>query len=102
MQRDYEDVLYGQCQIDELGNPDPDFEQQANLGLMRAARTYDPAAAEFPVYARYWIRDFIQQYIRRAGVVRRPKGKKIKLLPDESLNVPVGDEGASLPRVVVC
>jgi RNA polymerase sigma factor (sigma-70 family) len=90
----YSRVLYGREAVGRKPDGSPledEFDQEATLGLIRAVQTYDPAMAEFSTYARHWIRDFIQQYIRGAGAVRRPKGKKIKLLPDESLNAHLYD-----------
>jgi RNA polymerase sigma-32 factor len=76
-----------------------DLVQEGNLGLLEAARRFDPAfGVRFSGYAAFWVRYAIEQYIRRNVSVVRPgraprhrAGKdhayaRGRVLPDESLN----------------
>jgi RNA polymerase primary sigma factor len=53
----------------ECGVPLDDLVQEGNLGLIRAARHFDPSthAARFATYATYWIRCFIMRALATNG-----------------------------------
>lgn len=56
----------------ESGTAD-DFHQEAQLGLMRAARTFDPDRHfKFLTYATWWIRNYCQRFAASGGVIRLP------------------------------
>ena len=78
-----------------FGLPLEDLVQEGNLGLLEAARRFDPAfGVRFAGYAAFWVRYAIEQYIRRnLSVVRPGRGQRgdagsarNRVLPDESLN----------------
>lgn len=79
-----------------FGLPLEDLIQEGNLGLLEAARRFDPAfGVRFAGYAAFWVRYAIEQYIRRNLSVVRPGrgqrggeagGRRSRVLPDESLN----------------
>src|SRR6202020_2487303 len=60
------------------GVPLDDLIQEGNLGLIRAARHFDPSthAARFATYATYWIRCFIVRALASHG--------SLVQLPEES------------------
>jgi RNA polymerase sigma factor (sigma-70 family) len=58
------------------GVPLDDLIQEGNLGLIRAARHFDPSAhtARFATYATYWIRCFIVRALASNGsLIQRPE-----------------------------
>ena len=62
---------YKQC-----GVPLDDLIQEGNLGLIRAARHFDPSthSARFATYATYWIRCFIVRALASNGsLIQRPE-----------------------------
>ena len=49
-----------------------DLVQEANLGLMRAARDYDPdQGGSFLTYARHWVRHYIRRAMEQEGTRKR-------------------------------
>jgi RNA polymerase primary sigma factor len=66
---------YKQC-----GVPLDDLIQEGNLGLIRAARHFDPSThtARFATYATYWIRCFIVRALASNGsLIQRPEKSHI-------------------------
>lgn len=52
-----------------------DLVQQANLGLLRALRDFDPdRGARFITYAKAWMLQSIQRYLHQRYAVKLPKG----------------------------
>lgn len=51
-----------------------DLVQEGNIGLMRAARNYDPTRSQFSTHATWWIKHFIRQAIyRQATALSMPE-----------------------------
>lgn len=64
-----------------------DLVQEGNLGLMRAAQTFDPnAGTRFSTYAVWWIRAFLGRCLRGARSAVRPRAST-PAQPDVSLDV---------------
>ena len=60
----------------QFGVPLDDLIQEGNLGLIRAARHFDPSThtARFATYATYWIRCFIVRALASNGsLIQRPE-----------------------------
>jgi RNA polymerase primary sigma factor len=69
-------VLHAVREYRQCGVPLDDLIQEGNLGLIRAARHFDPAAhtARFATYATYWIRCFIVRALASNGsLIQRPE-----------------------------
>jgi RNA polymerase sigma-32 factor len=84
-----------------------DLEQQAVLGLIRSAETFDPGrGVRFNTLARWWVRTFLDDYIVRNAQVVRPslsggRGSRIAGIRIVSLDQPVGgEEGSTLGDVI--
>ncbi|TCJ20442.1 RNA polymerase sigma factor RpoD/SigA [Rubrobacter taiwanensis] len=86
------------------GAPLADVIQAGNLGLMRAARSFDPdRGTRFATYAGWWIRQHIQRALpNESGNIRIPehieRQKRQGLIDDDlpytvSLESPIGDDG---------
>lgn len=78
-----------------------DLVQEGFVGLMEAARRFDPARnVRFATYAQWWIRSAIQEFVsRNAGAVRTATTSRQRTLfaamkrqDDESLEAALGDE----------
>ncbi len=77
-----------------------DLVQEGCIGLMVAARRFDPARGNrFATYASWWIRAYVLAALRQAGHVVRPvdsrrsRGRNGEWMPrDLSLDAPVTDE----------
>ena len=69
-------VLHAVSDYKQCGVPLDDLIQEGNLGLIRAARHFDPAThtARFATYATYWIRCFIVRALASNGsLIQRPE-----------------------------
>ena len=69
-------VLHAVRDYRRCGVPLDDSIQEGNLGLIRAARNFDPLAhsARFATYATYWIRCFIVRALASNGsLIQRPE-----------------------------
>ncbi len=65
------------------GVPLDDLIQEGNLGLIRAARHFDPSThtARFATYATYWIRCFIVRALAsNCALIQRPEKSQLVLL----------------------
>jgi len=62
------------------GEVDPDFVQQAQIGLMKATDRFDPERGiRFSTYAVWWVRAEVQEYARaNTSVVRRPNSARTR------------------------
>src|SRR3989344_1255340 len=49
-----------------------DLEQEANIGLIRAAQDFDYRVSSFATYARWWTKGMMQVALARAGLIRVP------------------------------
>jgi len=97
------------------GLPWDDLVSEGNLGLVTAARRYDPArGAKFSTYSAWWIKQAIRQAIaEQSGTVRVPMGtqinarkvrKSVKKLTAELKRIPTDEEvaaDAGLPLVTI-
>jgi RNA polymerase primary sigma factor len=94
----------------ECGVPLDDLVQEGNLGLIRAARHFDPTthAARFATYATYWIRCFIiralatndsliqlSQKSRRQRLRHRRAADELRARG----TAPIGEPGSQLPSL---
>jgi RNA polymerase primary sigma factor len=69
-----------------------DVIQEGNLGLIRAATSFDPdAGTRFSTYAVWWIRAYVGKYLKEARSSVRPRSGVVAQ-PDTSLDVPVGED----------
>jgi RNA polymerase primary sigma factor len=69
-------VLHAVRDYKQCGIPLADLIQEGNLGLIRAARHFDPAThtARFATYATYWIRCFVVRALASNGsLIQRPE-----------------------------
>ena len=69
-------VLHAVRDYRRCGVPVDDLIQEGNLGLIRAARNFDPLthSARFATYATYWIRCFIVRALASNGsLIHRPE-----------------------------
>jgi RNA polymerase primary sigma factor len=69
-------VLHAVRAYKQCGVPLDDLIQEGNLGLIRAARHFDPAThtARFATYASYWIRCFVVRALASNGsLIQRPE-----------------------------
>ena len=69
-------VLRAVSDYKQCGVPLDDLIQEGNLGLIRAARHFDPSThtARFATYATYWIRCFIVRALASNGsLIQRPE-----------------------------
>lgn len=64
----------------DSGEVDPDFVQQAHIGLMKATDRFDPdRGIRFATYAVWWVRAEVQEYARaNTSVVRRPNSARTR------------------------
>jgi RNA polymerase sigma factor (sigma-70 family) len=73
-----------------------DLIQEGNLGLIEAARRYDPErGAQFSTYAAWWIRQAILRAIRAADTIRLPEYVQVRL----HTSVPGGTEEDAQPAL---
>lgn len=56
-----------------------DMVAEGNLGLIRAAQKYDPTIGRFPTYARWWIEQYIRNFVNCTSVVRLPHQRDVQL-----------------------
>lgn len=56
-----------------------DMIAEGNLGLIRAAQKYDPKRGRFPTYARWWIEQYIRNFVNCTSVVRLPHQRDVQL-----------------------
>ena len=81
------------------GVPREDLEQEAVLGLIKSAESFDPdRGIRFSTFARWWVRSFLDDYIvRNARLVRpslsRAGGNRIADAVIMSLDEPVIGDG---------
>jgi len=54
------------------GLPLKDLVQEGNIGLMKAAETFDPAKGKFGTYAFWWIKAYILRAIEESWLVHTP------------------------------
>lgn len=92
-------------QYRNFGIPAEDIEQQAYLGLMQAARRFDPAKGfRFFTFARWWVKASVRDYVFANARIVRPSssvaGKKAFFsganAPDFSLDARYKGEGEPL------
>jgi len=70
-----------------------DLVQEGNLGLLRAARKYDPhVGTRFSTYAVWWIRAYVGKYLKEARSTVRPRSGLVAR-PDVSLDAPASETG---------
>ena len=62
-------------------SPD-DLFQEGSLGLMRAARTFDPKRGRFTTYATWWVRQYMQLAVKRHQ--RHQDFEQLEDAPDRS------------------
>lgn len=86
------------------GAPLADVVQAGNMGLMRAARSFDPdRGTRFATYAGWWIRQHIQRSLpNESGNIRIPehveRQKRQGIIDDDlpytvSMEAPIGEDG---------
>ncbi len=54
-----------------------DVWQAARMGVLRAAKDFDPAKGTFSTHAAWHIRDYVQRYAGKTSAVVRPKSAKM-------------------------
>lgn len=65
---------YGKPQTDAEKE---DVEQAARMGILRAARDFDPTRGSFSTHAAWHIRDYVQRWTGSTSAVVRPKSAKM-------------------------
>jgi RNA polymerase primary sigma factor len=93
------------------GHSLPDLIQQGNIGLIKAAETFDPTLGKFSTHARHKIRGEVTQYIREESrAIKVPEGvlkiksqlrKTTKELTKELLRLPTEEELAAKMEITV-
>jgi len=75
-----------------------DIISEGNIGLMKAARKFNPAfGAKFSTYASWWIKQYIQRYVNQsAGAMRVPhhawdKVRKIRNYVESQVHLGLGE-----------
>jgi RNA polymerase primary sigma factor len=58
------------------GLPLKDLVQEGNIGLMKAAETFDPAKGKFGTYAFWWIKAYILRAIEESWLVHVPSWRE--------------------------
>jgi len=73
-----------------------DFIQQGRLAIVKASKRYQPEAASFGTYARFWIRSEMRRWTEIHRTTVRLPANKIRsgqTITMASMDAPLGDEG---------
>lgn len=75
-------------------HPLEDLVQEGNLGLLRAARTFDPSKGKWLTYAYGWVRAYVWRFVTKAPQVKHWTGNgRARGLPVISADAPAFDDG---------